>query len=306
MNDTFILLGGKNLAQMQIVYTPWPSSKKRGICISRFTGEKPVQPHKHDFIELVFLGEGNCSHTYNGTEVPLVPGDTFIVLPHEEHSYKINSKTVIYNCLFYPEILGGYWKELKEISAIYDFMILEPSNRLKKGKQEILHLAPAEYAHVQRILDYMYQEQEADLQGVELVLKGNLVALLVFLGRIWENQCSKKLEVLEEKHLLLQDTLEYISSHLQEDLSINKLAARAYFSPHHFRKVFKEYTGLTPLEYINRKRIVRAVQLMSHPEMTISQIAEAVGVMDSNYFTRLFRHIMGCTPTDYQKNLSSY
>src|SRR5690349_4181495 len=99
-------------------YILWPAEKEEFIKVNVHNGSSPINSHMHDFIEIVFIAQGSCHHCYHKTEIMLIPGDVFVVLPHEEHSYNINSKTVIYNCLFYPEVLGEDWNILKESMGI--------------------------------------------------------------------------------------------------------------------------------------------------------------------------------------------
>ena len=69
--------------------------------------DKSIGLHKHDFVEIAFLARGSCIHSYQGSNIMLIPGDVFTITPQEEHSYKIVDKTVIYNCLFYPDFLDN-------------------------------------------------------------------------------------------------------------------------------------------------------------------------------------------------------
>src|ERR1700730_11643950 len=98
-------------------YTPWPANKDELIKVGVFHNNTPVVSHMHDYIEIVLITRGSCVHRYHNTEVTLIPGDVFIVVPHEEHSYAITSKVTIFNCQFYPEAIGQDWKELKKISG---------------------------------------------------------------------------------------------------------------------------------------------------------------------------------------------
>ena len=81
--------------------------------INDYAGEQSVPLHSHTFIELVFILEGTCEHYYLDSKTTLVAGDVFIIVPGEKHSYNLNSKTIILNCIFHPELLKNEWNELK-------------------------------------------------------------------------------------------------------------------------------------------------------------------------------------------------
>ena len=145
---------------MATEYLPWPAPKEELVRISVYNDSMPVETHRHDFIEIVFILQGSCLHRYQNTEAVLIPGDAFIVVPHEEHAYDIKSKIVIYNCLFYPEALGEDWKQIKEMAGIFELLMVEPLFRDEAGYQEILHINASIMEEIIRTLDRMREEQD--------------------------------------------------------------------------------------------------------------------------------------------------
>lgn len=291
---------------MDTSYFPWPAASEDLIKVFAYIGDSPVYSHRHDYIEIVFIAYGSCMHSYHNTEITLIPGDTFIVVPHEEHSYSINSRTVIYNCLFYPEALGEDWKQMKEIGGIYDFLMVEPFYRTESHHQEILHLQPSEALHIESILKNMIGEDKNRQTGYSLVQKGNLITLLALLGRVWEKQFSSNRHSYDGKREMLSEALKYIEQNVNDDFKIDDLAARVYLSPNFFRKIFRKVTGLTPIEYINKIRISKATRLLLEQSNSISGVSESVGINDINYFSRLFRTIIGCSPSEFRKRNNLY
>ena len=288
------------------VYIPWPDTREESIRIQVFNEAKPVNTHKHDFIEIVFMMQGKCVHSYHDTEVTLIPGDVFIVVPHEEHSYAIESRTVIYNCMFYPEVLGEDWDSMKKISGIYDFLIVEPFYRSEQKHQEILHLNRTQLSYIEEILNNMLDEQNNRPTGYKLIQKAYLTALLTYLGRIWDEQLHGDWDTYNNKRELLVEALNYIEANMENELKVNDLAARAYVSPHYFRKLFRQVTGLTPIDYINKLRISKATTLLKDKNLSISQISQIVGINDMNYFSRLFKTTTGISPSEFRKKNNIY
>ena len=74
------------------------------------------------------------------------------------------------------------------------------------------------------------------------------------------------------------------------------LAKEHGFSPNHFRKIFRETTGLSPVKFLNRLRITRACEYMKRDGRTAREAAEEVGFIDMNYFSRTFKQFIGCSP----------
>lgn len=285
---------------MENNYVPWPAEKEEFIKISVYTGNSPVDAHMHDFIEIVFIAHGSCLHNYHSAEIMLIPGDVFIVLPHEEHSYIIDSKTVIYNCLFYPEVLGEDWTLLKDISGVQNLLMVKPFYRVEQGKQEVLHLNPMETDYFESILKKMIEELNNKNSGYRLLEKANLIILLSMLGRTWEGQFKESELCFSEKRNMLAETLNYIDENFTDKLKIRQLASKAYLSPDYFRKVFKKNTGLTPIEYVNNIKMAKALKLLEDTRISIARVAEMVGINDVNYFSRLFRVKFGYSPSEYR------
>ena len=94
--------------------------------------------------------------------------------------------------------------------------------------------------------------------------------------------------------------MNYIHSHLDRRITLSELAGRACLTTGHFSKVFKQVMGTTPCLYVQNRRIKQAQTLMLTTDMTISQVAEAVGIFNPAQFTRLFTKITGRKPKDYR------
>lgn len=286
---------------MDSAYYQWPLGKDEQIDISMYNSDTPVGPHRHDFVEVVFVAQGSCLHEYRGSVMMLIPGDILVISPHETHSYSINAMTLIYNCLFYPEAMGGDYDSLCRINGVRNLFLAASQGSSGGGGQDILHLNPADFAYVESILQKMVAEQNTRGSGYGVVQKANLVCLIAALGRLWDNQFRDNTFYFNEKRNLLAGVLRFIDENHANELNVKQLAAMAYLGPDHFRKVFKEATGLSTVDYINKVRIAKSIALLGDCSLSIGKIAELVGIPDVNYFTRLFRAKLGYTPTEYRR-----
>lgn len=282
-------------------YLEWPAEENDRIKVLKWIGDNEVPVHKHDFIEIFFLAQGTCNHFYHNEKIKLIPGDVFIITPHEDHSFEISARTIIYNCLFYPEALGEDWLLLKQLSAIYEMLVVEPFYRTEAGTEQILHLDPEENEEIKYILTEMLTEQEKRLEGFELIQKSNLIKFLCVLGRLWKKQFINGMTLFKSRRNILAEAIEYVEQNMKEDIRIEKLASKVYMSPNHFRKLFKETTGIAPIEYINSLRISKARKLLESNRFTVTEVGEAVGVSDLNYFSKIFKANTGITPSEYRR-----
>ncbi|MBR3866265.1 MAG: response regulator transcription factor [Butyricicoccus sp.] len=92
----------------------------------------------------------------------------------------------------------------------------------------------------------------------------------------------------------------YIDQHYQENLSLELLAEQAHLSSSYLSKLFKKEIGQNLSSYIHQVRIERAKTLLRTSNLKTYEIAEAVGISDPVYFSRLFKKATGCKPKDYR------
>lgn len=97
--------------------------------------------------------------------------------------------------------------------------------------------------------------------------------------------------------------IEYINLNLEKPLSLTIMADILNSTPSTISRKFKEEVGESVTDYINSLRIEEAVKLMEHKNYSLTQIALKVGYNDVNYFTKVFKKIKGCTPSEYKKEL---
>lgn len=99
----------------------------------------------------------------------------------------------------------------------------------------------------------------------------------------------------------LRRVIDYIQEHLERDLSLVELAAVAHISPYHFTRLFKQSTGITPHQYVLRRRVDKAKHLLKDEKLSIAEIAYATGFPNQAHFTTMFRRFVGVTPAVYRK-----
>lgn len=92
----------------------------------------------------------------------------------------------------------------------------------------------------------------------------------------------------------------FIQEHLGERLSLSMVAGALHMSTFYFCKMFRKSTGLNFTDYVARERIERAKNLLLNPNLRVSEIAYEVGFQSLTHFNRVFRRIVGRTPTEFR------
>ena len=98
----------------------------------------------------------------------------------------------------------------------------------------------------------------------------------------------------------VEAAVEEISGRYLSDLTAETVAERLGISGDHLARLFKRRTGYTFNEYLTRRRIQKAVELLRNPTVRVGEVADLCGYRDSRYFSALFRRLVGMTPSEFR------
>jgi len=101
----------------------------------------------------------------------------------------------------------------------------------------------------------------------------------------------------------LRKVEDHVREHFAEEVPVERLAELVELSPSHFSRVFKESTGMSPLQFVVRERITVAQQLIRETSRSLIEIALHVGYISPSHFAQVFRRVVGVTPTEFRSAL---
>ena len=105
----------------------------------------------------------------------------------------------------------------------------------------------------------------------------------------------------ECKNIHIREACKYIDEHLDEDLSLEKVASKIYISRCHLCQLFASDFKMNFSTYINVKRVDLAKNLLINEDLSMENIAKKCGFSSCSYFSTTFKKIVGVTPRDYRK-----
>ena len=118
---------------------------------------------------------------------------------------------------------------------------------------------------------------------------------------VWQQISKRAVKAAEPENLLVEHARSYIEEHYAEDLSIRDIAQHFHASRDYISHAFKHTTNYAPLQYLRRWRIGKAQTLLIDTDLPLTEIALRVGFDDSNYFSRVFRQIIGMPPGTFRR-----
>ncbi|MCQ6561460.1 response regulator [Paenibacillus mendelii] len=95
---------------------------------------------------------------------------------------------------------------------------------------------------------------------------------------------------------------QYIRTHYQEDLSLERVASLVYLNPAYFSQLFKQKTGHGFKEYVIQLRLDKAEKLLHNPKLKLAEVAERIGYQDIRHFATVFRKKFGVSPSEYRQS----
>jgi AraC-like DNA-binding protein len=98
----------------------------------------------------------------------------------------------------------------------------------------------------------------------------------------------------------LRRARDHADRHYAEPLDLDALAAEARLSKYHFLRLFRTTYGVTPAEYVSRRRIERAQDLLRATNLTVTEVCHAVGFSSLGSFSSRFRAVVGESPSEFQ------
>ncbi|WP_219837577.1 response regulator [Paenibacillus sp. R14(2021)] len=195
------------------------------------------------------------------------------------------------------EVRRGYWEAaLEGIIGIID---------VYEGSGASIGMAQQRAFEVLIVITRMLQEMGIDVNNPYYPHQAVSYMQLKTETRVLVGQLAEKTVTLAEdmESDLLQTVKQYIRAHAHEDLSLERVAAQVNRNPFYMSKLFKSHFGLNYIDYLTECRMETAKQLMQETDKSLKEITFEIGYHDPNYFSRVFRKIVGCSPTDYRKML---
>jgi len=251
----------------------------------RFLGtlkQNRLTPHWHEHIELLYFIEGGCTFTCNGKTFTVQKGDFVTINSAEVHSFISQGKIKYFCMLIYPEF----------------FSDINFSNILIKN-----HISYDPF--IEKMMFSINSEHSSNKEGSDMMVKSYVYSVMTHLLRnyTYARITEKELYAHSSNLKRLDTVFEYISNNYDKELSTLMLSKLCYVSESYFCRFFKKATGKTVANYINEYRIEKAVFLLKNTDSTISEISIRTGFCDANYFSRVFKKVMGISPTDYKNRL---
>ena len=152
------------------------------------------------------------------------------------------------------------------------------------------------------LLTQLLREMCNKRPGYELACKACMLDILLMVHRCrssaMESRTRRPSLVLPQR---LEECREYAEAHLCEQIRLSDLARAAHCHPVHLERLYRQYLGCSPIQYVLETRIEHAKQLLEASELNITEVANHVGFESAQYFATVFKSRAGMSPSTYRK-----
>lgn len=258
-----------------------------------------MEMHNHLFFELAYITGGTAKHILDDSVSVVQRGDYFIVDYGSLHGYRDSKDLTLINCLFLPELIDETLVDCRSFDQLLKVCLIRyyrqyysqtPANR-------IFH---DEDGRILSLIMEMQEEYDKKDIGFSEVLRGKLMEILILTIRKIAKEQIERLNPKAESTVILK-TITYLRVNYKERAVLKEFCEKHHYSLQYISRKFKQETGLTALEYLQRIRIEKSCELLAGSDMAISEIIHEVGYTDAKFFHKVFRRMLHMSPAEYRK-----
>ena len=243
--------------------------------------------HSHSAIEIILPDGGEAIYQLQEETYRVKPGEVLILPSGTMHSLTEPPDTRRYLLLFEPNPLLSL-RDIPNISPMMQQPIfLRGGTELQAKTRKLL----------MQVVDCYFRKEE--MWNTECY--SYLLQVYALLGRHYLEAAGVQ---RPSQHTIdpaiMNSAITYINEHYMEELSLEDAAVFAGFSKYYFSRMFKQFSGISFSEYLTRKRLNVAADLLVRTNQSIREVAVASGFGSTATFNRIFRLHKNCTPSQYR------
>lgn len=245
---------------------------------SRYEGDWPSIPHSHAFTELFYVRDGRGEFLLEDKIYPISKDDLIIVNPHINHTEISKGTPPLSYFTVGVEGVCFSFNDQKEYRIF----------NCRKKEADLLFY-----------FNSLFQELDKQSEGYEKICNYLLHILILQLQRITDSP----FELITAQHPSKECAYikRYLDSNYSENITLDHLSALSHLNKYYLSHEFTKYYGISPMNYLSRKRIDVCKELLESTDYGISDIAHLVGFSSQSYLSQSFRKSCGMTAGTYRK-----
>lgn len=241
--------------------------------------------------EVTLVVDGCLEFTFENERFPVRGGMFFVTKPDEWHG-------AVDNTLQPAE---WYWAHIQfPSSGALPGLSQEQTSELSAGFAGITRRLISGSETLQECFTQLLAENRTRSPYSMLAARACYQRLLVQILR--DHERAKQFEGSQELSRSIRLVVDWLDEHLGDVLSVTELAEISGLSESHFRQRFHQEMGISPSDFIARRRVLKAKSLLKTTDLSITEIAFRLGFQSSPYFAAVFKKLTGHTPSQFRED----
>ena len=244
--------------------------------------------HHHDFFEISIILQGESLYLIDNEWRTVRSGDILLFNPGVDHAEK--------------QLLNTYSHQLH--IGIRNVKLHGFAQNHFPTTQSLLSMQDSQLKIFdkawQLIEEFNQQQTNFNLMGKALVME-MMILILRSLEKKERLSDETQASQNDRMHQVVQLIMTYMENNYAKDISIEQLATLYYVSPTYLSKIFKDLTGFSPINYLIQIRLKKAHELLTTDDLTVKEVAKAVGYEDAYHFSKSFKKHFGTSPSLVKK-----
>ena len=234
--------------------------------------------HSNEHLTLFYILKGAMSYEVDGETTNLKRHDLLIVNPNHQIDMSLLRKSEWIRF----EIDGIVFTSSYDIAVDLQTFVVHDQNTIIRKYLELLSV------------EYSYYTK-----GTDMILRKLTENIIVHILR--NKGLSIKDSQKQVKHDEIQNVQDFIRSNFTRKLTLDELADTANINKYYFIRLFKQKTGLSPIDYLIHVRLAEAEKLLTESDVSITEISDLVGFHSPSHFSKTFKESNHITPSQFRK-----
>jgi YesN/AraC family two-component response regulator len=279
----------------KISYTPVPTDIFQ-VCHKKGSVDtKMAQTHHHDYFEVFYFLGDEMSYFIESKTFELKQFDLVFIDKYTYHKTKYTNNS-----------------SRERIITIFDesmLNIIDNPDIQQKIKQLFIYKKISFPQELNKFLLDSFKNRllptYATADSLISQMKAKLILLEILLSIIeWVDKGIVSVEetaLTTTKEKRISNVMSHINNNFASDITLDLLASEFFIDKYYLCHTFKDVTGISVMDYINKKRLIEAERLIKYSDMSITEISSCIGFNNVSYFISLFNKKHGCTPNFMKK-----
>ncbi len=250
--------------------------------------------HWHECLEIIYVEKGWIEVEIDRTRLHIAGGEMAVVNPRQLHICdRFDPATTLYCLIIDMNVMRGRYVDSSDEHYILPLLegkiLIDGKIDGRQGLGDLIRSA----------VDLFTE------RGIAYQLRLKSIVFEILFRQFAQHSSVRQVDprrlptsVPRER---VNAMLEYVNQHYAESIQLNDFVEVLHINKHYICKLFRQYTGKTVLKYVNEMRVRKAEEMLLSSDRSVTEIAYATGFPDFNYFSRIFKQVMGVTPSQLRK-----